>query len=485
MSGELAQDPLEREILLRALRAYSDACEHPELTVDCPFSIDIAPGERGCGQECLDILARHDAPASTEEVDLGDGFKAIRVRRPRARRNADANPKPYDAHEIYAREQAKPIADWSLAAIVRGTVSEICQPPPPDPVDAAARRSRIDELAASAQQRGFPADVRGIHYMRISVGFNVFTRLLRIRGGGADGDLYDPSGEWSALVDKHLPDSESADCEDLRPHGVDVGELLNAVMEWALTSDLEDLLEWNPRAPIRASDRPNTQKQRTDSDEHWLAERFDKTFLDEWSTASLHREWRYLHSQHPAPCSSADMDVRAVSEIDLAKVMADRSVVETQHESKFADQMVPRMVPIAAALIEEERRGEAAALFEAVLHLEPENTFALNNLGFCLLPDDPETALVFLERAADSGSTVADLANLNRCLALASVGRVASALGLVESMLNSWDSLRFDPSTYLWDIDSVINQSEPSLVEVNDLHEYAEQIKHEIESHSS
>lgn len=48
---ELPQDPREREILLRALRRYSDDCEPPELTPDCPYSEKAGPGLRGCGNE--------------------------------------------------------------------------------------------------------------------------------------------------------------------------------------------------------------------------------------------------------------------------------------------------------------------------------------------------------------------------------------------------------------------------------------------------
>lgn len=53
----LPQDPREREIFLRALRQYSDNCEPPELTPDCPYSVTVGPGLWGCGNECMDLLA--------------------------------------------------------------------------------------------------------------------------------------------------------------------------------------------------------------------------------------------------------------------------------------------------------------------------------------------------------------------------------------------------------------------------------------------
>ncbi len=46
----------ERRIFLKALHAYRDACEPPELTPGCPFFTWTANGP-ACGEECADLLA--------------------------------------------------------------------------------------------------------------------------------------------------------------------------------------------------------------------------------------------------------------------------------------------------------------------------------------------------------------------------------------------------------------------------------------------
>jgi hypothetical protein len=71
---------LERVIFLRALQQFSDECETPELQPECPFSVDLPSGGRGCGEECMDLLAKFGDPysrggGSTLETVLsrGDG----------------------------------------------------------------------------------------------------------------------------------------------------------------------------------------------------------------------------------------------------------------------------------------------------------------------------------------------------------------------------------------------------------------------------
>ena len=49
-----------------------------------------------------------------------------------------------------------------------------------------------------------------------------------------------------------------------------------------------------------------------------------------------------------------------------------------------------------------------------------------------------------------------------------------SALGLVESMLDEWGPQRLAPPTYLWDIDSILQDGDPVLATYQDFREYAE-----------
>ena len=102
MASDLPRDPRVREIFLRALREYSERCEPPGLTPDCPYSIVTKdPGVRGCGEECMDLLGKYNAPRPSEEVEHEGGVWIRRSRRPRARRPQQPHTKPYDARQVY------------------------------------------------------------------------------------------------------------------------------------------------------------------------------------------------------------------------------------------------------------------------------------------------------------------------------------------------------------------------------------------------
>lgn len=66
----LPENQQDREIFLVALRDFSDRCRAPELTAECPFSVDIEDGLRGCGEECQDLLSRYVRLPTRGEVQL-------------------------------------------------------------------------------------------------------------------------------------------------------------------------------------------------------------------------------------------------------------------------------------------------------------------------------------------------------------------------------------------------------------------------------
>ena len=82
MAEELIGDQNDSQIFLRALRDYSESCEPPNLKQDCPFAIDISPGLRGCGEECMDLLGRFGAPPPLDNV-LGANGITIHLREDR------------------------------------------------------------------------------------------------------------------------------------------------------------------------------------------------------------------------------------------------------------------------------------------------------------------------------------------------------------------------------------------------------------------
>lgn len=177
---ELPADPREQEIFLRALRHYSDSCQPPELIAECPFSVDEGPGQRGCGEECMDLLAAHNAPPSTEEIKLGNGISFIRNVRPRSRRVHPSHMRAYDAREVYLTDKAtKPLQRWSLASVLQALVEDIRTAPPLAPSLMVKRREDIYELIHIIGERGLKFDVQVLPYLQNSVIGPVAVTILK------------------------------------------------------------------------------------------------------------------------------------------------------------------------------------------------------------------------------------------------------------------------------------------------------------------
>ena len=244
-------------------------------------------------------------------------------------------------------------------------------------------------------------------------------------------------------------------------------------MNWAMTASWDQLVEWSPPQPTHVDD--TLSPIRNAEGDPWITERFTKTYLGEWSVAALRSEWRYLHGQHLPPCDPSEMKVREISANDLAKVMADRLGADRRPSERLIDMLVRP----AVKFLEDDRRTEAAALFEAALRLDPRNANALNNLGFCLLPDDPEQALRHLDAAIDTGSADMEISNANRVLALALLGRWTSACDLAAAHLSRHGDSSARGPVWLWESSSLLNDNTAVLMTCDDIGSYVAEL-HEV-----
>ena len=101
ITGPLPASGRNREILLKALRAYRESCQPPELTPDCPFFTWTSNGP-ACGEECADLLAEHGCEEPENRIDLGGGVVLIKQAPPRRpRRGPSKSDRPFDARQIY------------------------------------------------------------------------------------------------------------------------------------------------------------------------------------------------------------------------------------------------------------------------------------------------------------------------------------------------------------------------------------------------
>ena len=286
---------------------------------------------------------------------------------------------------------------------------------------------------------------------------------------------------WSSWVDGNL--GVAASDEPPEAQGERVVSVLSSIMDWAHTVDTQALLNWFP--PADPPTKESSPSGPADDDGVWIVSRFTTTYLDQWPTQALRKEWLYLHGQHSSPCSSLEMNARKVPEADLAKQMTDRLAEHPSSQPGPSVQLAHMLVLPAVRFLNEGRRVEASALFEAAVHHNPGDPHALNNLGFCLLPDDPERAHKYLEKAARTGRGDRQLIDTNRILALAVLSRWTSAIDLATTYLQQHvDGPSRSSATWLWDIDPVFQGNDPELITCHDLSAYVETIMAKVNDHT-
>ena len=210
-----------------------------------------------------------------------------------------------------------------------------------------------------------------------------------------------------------------------------------------MATELDRLVVWIPPAAFK-SPEPDRPKKYGSAEVRWVAERFLKTYLEEWATDSLLLEWKWQHGQIPCPVPENEMKLRAVAADRLARVIADRAADKSE-----AVELISAYQRAAVDLLEDGSFDAAAALYRTLVEDRPANAEIRNNLGFCLMPTSPSEALPALEQADDLGYQPAIVNLANRAKCLLDLGRVGPAYALIEKGFN--ESAKNEPSTaWLW-----------------------------------
>jgi hypothetical protein len=452
---------------VQALRRFSDECEAPNLIAECPFSIDLPGGGRGCGEECLLLLEQYRVPPSSGELPAGTGGIGARSMGPPRRPSSDPR-RAFDAAECYYRDSDMPDRSrWQTTSLLYDLSNAYV--PKPASLRDPERCKRLAAAADELSRRGFDVDallrngLRGQLAVALSVviGMPDLVAAKPTRQLPPDGvPLPQPPDGWPKLLDAFIDAEASSDTDPPPPadagklviarYRMDVatGQFLARVRIWAGVAPVDDLVSLRPptmedflayeiaREPeMRAAGR----RQR------WVIDRFTETYLQHWSKESLMLEWRFQHATEEPPCPPREMAARVVDANDLAHALAEAAANPASG--------TPRGLQSAAVeLLREGRSGAAAAVLGAALRTQWENAELHNDLGFCLLPDDPAEALKELETASRLGFP-RTVNVCNRILALFMTGSYAAALEVADRAVEGWKDLDRDLS-YLWDFRS-------------------------------
>jgi hypothetical protein len=368
----LPSDGPDREIFLRALREYSENCQPPMLTVGCPFAYDLRGGGRGCLEECITLLAEHQAPPPVDEIRVG-GNLALRPRIPRPRRGIAARPRPFDAAEdYYTDSRLADYAQWRITSLLEALRRLVIWV---DVTDSSERSARLEEVRGEIGRRGLDSERIIRNGLARPIAMTIMAKAIISQVIG-EIDTDNPAARrikpWVPVLglDSLMP-TGTDDIAQIIIDRFDL-DLLFRVMGWVHTGPLEDILDLISPGDLSRYVRPDD-----DARCEWLVDRFTQTYLWGWRLSSLKLEWKYQHGMLEPPYGNADMSARTVREDDLAKQIA--AVTVEEDDLAVASRTTSRaldFVPVAADLLNSGRRKEAAAIFEAVSTLSPNDPFA-------------------------------------------------------------------------------------------------------------
>lgn len=462
----------ERDIFMRALRAFSDSCRPPELIAECPYSVDVSQGVRGCGEECLEILDKHEAPPRPEHIEFGEGIFASPLRK----RQRDFNVSPsgaraFDAAETYMSDSS--IGDyrqWRTTSLMVALRENFI--PTPEALAKGERVPKCTAICAELDRRGFSADKfmryglghRFVHTLPLAVSVPALM-ALEAKEFGVDSSVALPEslGRWLVLADILAADNTatglSAPGSDASPrrlarHRMDAtftSAFINRVAFWVRSTSLENLLSWWAPSPDEffsyEIDKPGAGIRVVQEEQEWLLDRFTSTYLSDWRYRSLQLEWLYQQSGAEAEYPRRVMRERRFGRDSLAVAVADAS-----SRRDHVNETSSALNSLACRLVESGRVLSALELLEVAVVKDPDNAELLNALGFCLAPTDPDRSMDFLERARGLG--YARTVNLcNRLFILYSLGKYAALLEVAEAAIESWKSLDSTRSI-LWNFES-------------------------------
>ena len=511
MTEELIGDQNASQIFLRALREYSESCEPPNLKHDCLFAIEISPGHRGCGEECMDLLGRFGAPRPLDSAIGANGITIRRLRRPRPRHSATRDMQAFDARAAYLSESERsPRQQWSMQSLLY-RLKELVQTPPW--TFSEVNESRIEQISNITHllsARGLDLNRHLDTAIRLQVRMSLFQLIAPSQIAKFEDSI--KVEVWREYITEAIETIESIESiakKSLTPSAKKDNSLLFrthvALGLWADHISLDSIIAWEVPAqkfseilkspPDMKFDEAFINDKRNGK---WLVDRFTETYIDRWDTESLCREWSFIHGQIAPPCSPFELKSREVKVSALSQEMSDRLVRVNKNQSSRVKTlqtpehqtglMTSQLVKPAVGFLSQGRFIEAQALFEAILQMDPSDPDANNNLGFCLIPQNPELSLKYFDECEKLTGKRSELLSVNRMLALASLGRrtIVTAIATTEFGLDpsvcELTDYKSDGSSgaYLWNIDSILDRSDAVLDQVSDFQKYASSLLAQI-----
>lgn len=358
---------------------------------------------------------------------------------------AELRHRDFDAAEALLIARGKshsPTSQWSTAALLMTLVRVVrSQPYRPDGSPVLARQVDGTSAFAFLGQRGVDPRRLMVHGFgsQLLLAIDSSLGLADLEGTLSTGGNRQVLIAWQHLRREIVGNRASDETpltlsKTFRDH----------LRPWLATNEISDLLDWVP--PSEGLELSGSEALPESQEYAWFVERFTKTYLTEWTDASLALEYRYvLEGWHPQSLPSELLLERELGAAKVCHEISRRTVHgrPRDHEAKNA------LVERALEAIDKQRRDIAAAIFTSARTLDPDDAMIANNLGFCMIPDQPGEAIKVLAEARALGEQgLLNIANLAAAHYL--LGDFQGALSACSDALEI--GLEESDSAWLWPI---------------------------------
>ncbi|MFI0417427.1 tetratricopeptide repeat protein [Spongiactinospora sp. 9N601] len=364
--------------------------------------------------------------------------------------------KPFDAQEWYLCDaQNGDPQRWRTVSLVTAMMGILTRGP--HFLDTALQRDQrvIRAVARELSARGLDALSLARYGMRsevaeIVIGILMIKAVYQGRMGVLPG--VDIARWHAALGVPPLQDAPGLPAERsiLAYFEKQVLPAIPRIHQWIETAPLDDLVSLTPP---HNGELPRATEGTADHglNEHytWAVDHFATTFYTGWRTKSLHLALRWLDGEAVPPCPEELMRDRPTSRSETEAEIAKRAVYGEQDAASSEASLAHEMTRHAVGLLRQGRYREAAAVFEFGTRHRPDDPTLRNNLGLCLIPEDPREALRHLQTAEDMGYKAPLTNAYNQMCCFASIGRSRAALNVAESAWNL-PVARHTPGVQLW-----------------------------------
>lgn len=346
--------------------------------------------------------------------------------------------KAFDAGESYLCEaDQEPSVGWRTVSLVTGILRLIEQRPETGGAAAETRRETIKAAAAELTARGLDAVALVRYGMSQEVAAPIVSALLvKLMGGDSAIEGVDAQA-WCAALGIDQPASPGN--EPSLPEIVDrftevIRPAISGIAQWVGSASLDEIIFLTPPQPgdLATTVAAPSGERALHEQYQWVVDHFAQTFYRDWRTSSLHNELRWLDGDIVPPCTDNLMHDRLVPREELVEEIARRAVYRTGIPD-IGDSVSAEMTRHAIALLHQGKHSEAVAVFEFGVTQRPDDPEIRNNLGFCMIPVDPNAALEQLKTAANMGYASSVTNAYNQMCCYWALGRSRAALNIAAA----------------------------------------------------